>query len=264
MYTGEWMYMGENEHLHTPIPAHAHTLCPLSHPHAIAWTARHPDLAHSHSTVSAVPTPIQIAIIEDRTEIREGLATLIDASEGFRCVGTFDAAEPVVEHAASLTAEVVLMDIGLPGMDGVEATHRLKTARPDVQVMMLTVYEDDDHVFGALQAGATGYVLKKMPPAQLLAHIRMLAEGGSPMSSQIARRVVETFHRPARSAADEADLTSREREVLALLVQGHRYREIAEALHISLDTVRTHIRHIYEKMHVRSRTEATLKYLGKA
>jgi DNA-binding NarL/FixJ family response regulator len=130
--------------------------------------------------------------------------------------------------------------------------------------MMLTVYEDDDHVFEALRSGATGYVLKTTPPDELLEAIRQLHAGGSPMSSGIARRVVETFHRPPLAPEDEAPLTPREEEVLALLVQGYRYREIAERLFVSIDTVRTHVRHVYEKMHVRSRAEATIKYLGRA
>jgi len=209
---------------------------------------------------------IRVAIVEDRTEVRQGLGYLIDGSDGFACVGLFGDAESALEALSPETVDVVLMDIGLPGMSGTEAVKQL-TARGDtergVQVMMLTVYEDDDHVFTSLQNGATGYVLKTTPPAELLRSITSLADGGSPMSSGIARRVVETFHRGPLVADEEEPLTPREREILELLVQGYRYREIAEQLFISIDTVRTHIRHIYEKMHVRSRAEATLKYLGK-
>ena len=204
---------------------------------------------------------IRVAIVEDRTEVRQGLGYLIDGSDGFTCVGLFGDAESALEALSPETVDVVLMDIGLPGMKGTEAVKHL--AGPGVQVMMLTVYEDDDYVFTSLQNGATGYVLKTTPPAELLRSITSLAAGGSPMSSGIARRVVETFHRGPLVAEEEEPLTPREREILELLVQGFRYREIAERLFISIDTVRTHIRHVYEKMHVRSRAEATLKYLGK-
>ena len=208
--------------------------------------------------------PIRVAIVEDRSEVRQGLAYLISASEGFDCVATFEDAESALAAMAVLEVDVVLLDIGLPGMSGIEVLPHLKKKRPQVQVMMLTVYEDDDRIFQSLQAGATGYVLKKTPPSELLKDIILLNNGGSPMSSQIARRVVETFHKPAVSPEVEKVLTPREQETLELLVQGYRYREIAEELFVSLDTVRTHIRHIYEKLHVRSRTEAAMKYLGRS
>jgi DNA-binding NarL/FixJ family response regulator len=205
--------------------------------------------------------PIRVAIVEDHTEVREGLAYLVGASEGFDCVGAFGDAEAALEALGAEPADVVLMDIGLPGMSGIEAVARLRADRPETQVMMLTVYDDGDHVFPSLEAGAAGYVLKKTPPAELLGAIEQIARGGSPMSAEIARRVVETFHRPA-PAPELAELTPRELEILELLVQGYRYREIGDRLFISIDTVRTHIRHVYEKLHVRSRTEAALKYLG--
>ena len=213
--------------------------------------------------MSATVVPIRVAIVEDRSDVRQGLAYLIDGSEGFNCVATFADAESALAAMETLEVDVILLDIGLPGMSGIEALPLIKKKRPQAQVMMLTVYEDDDRIFQSLQAGATGYVLKKTPPAQLLTNIKTLYAGGSPMSSQIARRVVETFHKPVASAEVEV-LTSREQEILELLVQGYRYREIAEALFVSLDTVRTHIRHIYEKLHVRSRTEAAMKYLGRS
>lgn len=206
---------------------------------------------------------IRVAIVEDRTEVRQGLGYLIDGSDGFTCVGTYGDAERALDALTGDNVDVVLMDIGLPGMQGTEAVKLLKASHPRVQVMMLTVYEDDDHVFSSLQNGATGYVLKTTPPAELLEAITRLAGGGSPMSSGIARRIVETFHRAPLVPDDEAPLTAREEEILALLAQGYRYREIGDELFISIDTVRTHIRHIYEKMHVRSRAEATLKYLGR-
>lgn len=206
---------------------------------------------------------ITVAIVEDRTEVREGLAALIDGSQGFQCAATFGDAESFLETLASLQFNVVLMDIDLPGINGIETVRRLRKEWPAVQAMMLTVYEDDDHVFEALRSGATGYVLKTTPPDELLESIRLLHAGGSPMSSGIARRVVEAFHRPPVVAENEEPLTPREEEILEHLVKGFRYREIAEQLFISIDTVRTHVRHIYEKMHVRSRAEATIKYLGR-
>ncbi len=205
---------------------------------------------------------IEVAIVEDRPEVRTGLAALIDGSPGFRCQHTFGDAESALAHLESHPTQVVLMDIGLPGMSGIEATIRLKARQPHCQVIMLTVYEDNNRIFESLQAGATGYVLKKTPPVELLAAIESVRAGGSPMSSQIARRVVETFHQPIVEKKTLSNLTPREQEILELLVKGYRYREIAEQLFISLDTVRTHIRHIYEKMQVRSRTEAATKYLG--
>lgn len=205
---------------------------------------------------------IRVAIVEDRPEVRQGLGYLIDGSAGFDCLSTWEDAESVLAADDEPSPDVILMDIGLPGMTGIEALPLIRKKWPQAQVMMLTVYEDDDRIFQSLQAGATGYVLKKTPPAQLLDDIKTLYGGGSPMSSQIARRVVETFHQPAILPEVET-LTPREQEILELLVQGYRYREIAEHLFVSLDTVRTHIRHIYEKMHVRSRTEAAMKYLGR-
>ena len=205
--------------------------------------------------------PIRVAIVEDQLEVRQGLAYMIDGSAGFSCVGAYGDAESALEDLASREIDIVLMDIGLPGISGIQALPRLKLLQPDAQIMMLTIYDDDAKIFQSLQAGATGYILKKTPPAQLIDNIQTLYRGGSPMSSQIARRVVETFHVDIRPMDDDADLTPREQEILELLVQGYRYREIVDRLNISLDTVRTHIRHIYEKMQVRSRGEATYKYL---
>lgn len=211
---------------------------------------------------------VTVAIVEDLEDVREGLAALIDAAEGFACAATFGDAEAFLDaltpaRGGGLRLDIALMDIGLPGMNGIEAVREMKRLRPTVQAMMLTVYEDNDSVFDALRNGATGYVLKTTPPDELVDALRQLHAGGSPMSSGIARRVVEAFHRPPLVPEEETPLTPREEEILDLLVQGFRYREIGEQLFISLDTVRTHVRHVYEKMHVRSRAEATAKVLGR-
>ncbi len=204
---------------------------------------------------------IRVLVVEDQAEVRTALAAILDSGDGVCCAGTFGDAEAALAGLSAARSDVVLMDIGLPGMNGIEATRRIHEQPGHPLVMMLTVYEDETRIFESLKAGATGYVLKSIPGEDLLAAIQDLSRGGSPMSGSIARRVVEVFHRN-RTAPDPAeDLTAREREILDLLVQGFRYKEIGQRLGISLDTVRTHIRHIYEKMQVRSRTEATARYL---
>jgi DNA-binding NarL/FixJ family response regulator len=204
---------------------------------------------------------IRVGVVEDRETVREGLATLIASSPGYAVAGSWGNAEAMLAEIARQAPDVVLMDIGLPGIDGIEAARQVRARHPAIQVMMLTVYEDDARVFESLRAGANGYVLKTTPPAELLEAIRAIHAGGSPMSGRIARRVVDFFHRPVARPDPGADLTPREREILELLVEGFRYREIGERLAITLDTVRTHIRHIYEKLQVRSRTAATARYL---
>jgi len=207
--------------------------------------------------------PIQVAIVEDIDEIREGLAVLINGSEGFSCIAKYSCAEAALEELPDLQPDVVLMDIELPGMSGIECIRILKTRHPELQIMMLTIYEDDDKIFSSLQAGASGYVLKKEKPARLLEAIADLHNGGSPMSSQIARKVVHTFQQFKPPAQPSAELSKREQEILSYLSKGHTYKEIAEELYISVETVRTHLRNIYEKLHVRNRAEAMLKYLQK-
>ncbi|MGH7449822.1 MAG: response regulator, partial [bacterium] len=196
-------------------------------------------------------------------DIRNGLADFINGAAGFRCVATYANAEAALEDLPDLEPGVVLMDIGLPGMSGIECIRILKTQHPKLQIMMLTVYEDDDKIFNSLVAGASGYILKKTPPDKLLESIRDLYNGGSPMSSQIARKVVQTFQHTQKPAQPIADLSKREQEILAYLAKGYLYKEIAATLHISVETVRTHLRNIYEKLHVRTRTEAVVKYLQK-
>lgn len=204
---------------------------------------------------------IRVMVVEDMAHVRQGLVSLVATAPGCTIAGDHGSAEAALAAMATARPDVVLMDIGLPGMNGIAAAHRIREEWPAIQVMMLTVYEDETRIFESLRAGATGYVLKTTPADQLLDAIRLLHAGGSPMSSSIARQVVGFFHHAGQQADPAADLTPREREILGLLVDGFRYREIGERLGISLDTVRSHIRHIYEKMQVRSRTEATSRYL---
>lgn len=204
---------------------------------------------------------ITVAIIEDVKEIKEGLELLIDSGEGFQCVKTFATAEEALAGLPGMQPDVVLMDINLPGMNGIEAVRVLKMKCPRTQFIMSTVYEDDDNIFESLKAGASGYLLKKTAPSKILDSITEVYHGGSPMSSQIARKVISSFQQ--KDSIDETDLlTVREKEILKLLAKGLRYKEIAAELDISMDTVRTHTRHIYEKLQVQSRTEAINKIMG--
>lgn len=205
---------------------------------------------------------IQVAIVEDIREIREGLELLIDSSDGFRCVKTFANAEEALTALPSICPDVVLMDINLPGINGIEAVRILKAQIPSTQFIMSTVYEDDENIFESLKAGASGYLLKKTAPSRILDSITEVFNGGSPMSSQIARKVIASFQQK-NTIDDAALLTQREKEILKLLSKGLRYKEIAAELHISIDTVRTHTRHIYEKLQVQSRIEAINKVMGK-
>ncbi len=205
---------------------------------------------------------VHIAIVDDNDTIREGLVELINASDGYSCIGAYRSAEAALAEIAGKRPDVILMDINMPGMSGIECTRRMKSLLPHVQIMMLTVYENDEHVFSALKAGATGYLVKRTTPDKLLAAITELREGGSPMSAEIARKIVQTFHdQQAVSAQETETLTKREREILGYLAKGLRYKEIAEKLFISASTVRTHIHKVYEKLHVRSKSEAILKVL---
>ncbi|MCG3158206.1 MAG: Transcriptional regulatory protein LiaR [bacterium] len=208
-------------------------------------------------------TAIKVAIVEDNREIREGLAIFIGSSTGYVCTATYGDAENALEHLPDDPPDVVLMDIRLPKMSGIECVVRLKEQLPELQIMMLTMYEDDELIFKSLVAGATGYVLKKTPPAELLDAIRNLHNGGSPISSQIARKVVQAFQQSGRPLREAEALTPRESEILSYLAKGYHDKDIANTLFVSLETVRTHVRNIYKKLHVRSRTEAVLKYLGR-
>jgi len=212
---------------------------------------------------------IQVALVEDDAGVRANLTKMIDSAPGFHCLSAYPDAFTALKGIATNRPDVVLMDINLPGMLGTECVGRLKNIAPTLPVLMLTVYDDAEQVFKSLMAGATGYLLKRTPADKLLEAIREINSGGAPMSRQIARRVVQFFQdikqEPAetRRAPEVKSLTEREEQVLSLLAKGHAYKEIADLLNISFETVRTHVRTIYDKLHVHSRTEATLKYLGR-
>jgi len=205
---------------------------------------------------------ISVSIVEDDAGVRASLARLIDGAPGFRCLSQHPTAESALQEMPNASPEVVLMDINLPGLSGVECVKRLKPLLPGTQVIMLTVYQNTEHIFKALAAGATGYLLKQTPPAELLDAIRDVRNGGSPMNSHIARKIVQSFQQPLPAAPEANHLSPREAEVLALLAKGFLYKEIADQTGLTYATVHTHIRHIYEKLHVRSRTEAVAMHLG--
>ena len=203
-----------------------------------------------------------MAIVEDDVPAREILAGWIRNADGFRCVGEFDDAESALARLPLEKPSVVLFDINLPGMNGIECVRKLKPRLPDTQFVMVTVYEDANHIFNALSAGASGYLLKQTRRNELIDALKDVHAGGSPMSSQIARKVVQNFYRNETQDAggETIELSPREREVLELLARGYLYKEIAEMLKISVQTVNTYIRRIYEKLHVRSRAQAVAKY----
>jgi DNA-binding NarL/FixJ family response regulator len=204
---------------------------------------------------------IKVSIVEDDAKAREILVNWINRAEGFRCVSHHGSGEDALTAMPEHKPQVVLMDINLPGMNGPECVRRLKPLLPETQFVMLTVYEDADHIVQALQSGASGYLLKQTQRAGLINAIREVHAGGSPMTANIARKVVQSFQQLAPpSVSDAAELSPREKEVLDLLARGHLYKEIADALSISLPTVNTYIRRIYEKLHVRSRAQAVAIY----
>ena len=206
---------------------------------------------------------IAVSIVEDDSGVRSSLVKLINSSPGYKCVSQYSNAEDALVEIPRLKPDVTLMDINLPGINGVECVRKLKPQTPRTQIIMLTVYQNTDHIFKALAAGATGYLLKQTPPAELLAAIRDVNAGGSPMSGHIARKIVQSFQDlPTEAKGATEALSPREAEVLDLLAKGFLYKEIADQMKISYATVHTHIRHVYEKLHVRSRTEAVAKHLG--
>jgi len=204
---------------------------------------------------------ISVSIVEDNEGVRADLFKLIDGAPGFRCVGQHPSAENALREIPKLSPEVVLMDINLPGLSGIECVRRLKPLLRGTQIMMLTVYNQTEHIFNALSVGASGYLLKQTKPDDLLAAIRDVHEGGSPINSHIARKIVQSFQKVSVAGSETASLSPREAEVLELLAKGYLYKEIAEKIGLTFATVRTHVRHIYEKLHVRTRTEAVAKHL---
>jgi DNA-binding NarL/FixJ family response regulator len=202
---------------------------------------------------------IRVAVVEDRQPDRELLAELLNASPGFCCVSACRSAAEALEALPVSQPDIVLMDIGMPGMSGIDCVRHLSELLPAAQTMMLTVLEDHELIFQSLAAGATGYLLKKTPAPRLLEAIRELRAGGAPMSGQVARKVVATFRRPSADEPPAARLSPVELEVLQLLARGLLYKEVADRLGISLSTVRTHVWHIYRKLQVHNRTEAILK-----
>lgn len=219
-------------------------------------------LNNAPDTDMPAPPLIKVSIVEDHNQIRESLAVLIGGSSNFKCVSAHRTAEEALEQIPRKKPDVVLMDINLPGMSGIKCVRQLKAAMPSVKIVMHTVYEDEEQLFQSLRSGASGYLLKSTDPAKLLEGIRDVYNGSAAMTGHLARMVVEFFHQ--KNGGDETgdDLTEREREILNYLARGYRNKEIADALGIGFDTVRTHLQHIYEKLHVQSRTEAVIKFLG--
>jgi DNA-binding NarL/FixJ family response regulator len=205
--------------------------------------------------------PITVSIVEDNEQLRGTLARVLNRAEGFRCVSDYASAETALEGLPKDKPDVVLMDINLPGMNGVECVRRLNQVLSTTQAVMLTVYEDTENIFNALAAGASGYLLKRTKTPELLEAIREVHRGGSPMTTHIARKVTQSFHKAGPSTQATENLSEREQEVLDCLSQGFLYKEIAEKLGISYETVHTYIRRIYEKLQVRTRTEAVAKFL---
>src|ERR1035437_1192925 len=201
--------------------------------------------------------PIKVAIVDDDARVRANLAHAVDHSGDFQCAGQFASAEEAIERLPACAPDVVLMDINMPGKSGIECVRQLKAEHPEIECIMLTVYEDTESVFNALAAGASGYLLKQAARVELFDAIRQVHTGGSPMTSHIARKVVQAFRQPA--VDETGKLSSREQQVLELLAKGYLYKEIAEALSISYDTVHNHIRHVYDKLHVRSRSQAVAR-----
>jgi len=205
--------------------------------------------------------PIKVAIFEDNDDLRESLFYLVNGTQGFECVGAFPNCDRLIENLRSNLPDVVLMDIGMPGISGIEGVHILKSHYPQAQVIMQTVYEDDQKIFESILAGASGYLLKKTSPAKILDAISEVYHGGAPMTSNIARRVLAMFHEPSTFRSSRYALSDRERDVLNGLVKGMSYKMIAGQYFISIDTVRSHIKSIYDKLHVHSKGEAITKAL---
>ena len=206
---------------------------------------------------------IRVSIVEDNAGIRKTFVALLNETPGLCCVGAYAAAEDAIRQMPADKPDVALVDVHLPGMDGIECVGHLKASLPNLQVLMLTRYEQSDLIFNSIRAGASGYLLKNTPPKDLIQAIEQVHAGGAPMTMQVARKVIDHFRRIQKPASDVEKLTPREQEVLALLSKGYLYKEISDNLGVSINTLRNHLRAIYEKLHVHSRTEATVKFLGR-
>ena len=208
---------------------------------------------------------LKVVVVEDNDSIREGLKILIDGTEGYSCIESFSDCESMLKKIVKLKPDVLLMDLGLPGMSGVEGIKKAKAFLPELTILVLTVYEENELVFDALCAGASGYLVKKTPPSKLLEAIKEAHEGGAPMSSHIARKVIDFFQtkKPVSLQKSVYTLTPREKEILTGLVEGHNFKFIADSLYISIETVRFHFRNIYKKLHVHSQSEAVAKAIRK-
>lgn len=204
---------------------------------------------------------IKTAIVEDMRDIREGLMTLINFTPGFECTGGYRSMEEAISKISGGVPDVLLSDIGLPGMDGIEGIRIIKQKYPEMTILMLTIYDDDERIFDALCAGASGYLLKRTPPAKLLENIREAASGGAPMSPEVASRVIKLFRDVRPPETVDYELTPHEARLLKLLVDGHNYTTAAAELHVSYNTIKFHMRHIYEKLQVHSKSEAVSKAL---
>ena len=212
-------------------------------------------------TSDSVRTNIKVAIIEDRREIREGLSTLIQFTDGFSSVGQFYSMEEALMTMGDHLPDIVLIDIGLPGMSGLEGIEILRQRYPQLLMLVLTVHDDDERIFRAICAGASGYLLKKTPPARLLESIRETFVGGSPMSPEVARRVIDLFRKIAPPKNVDYHLTAHETRLLKLLVEGHNFKSLAAKLNVSVNTISFHMRSVYEKLEVHSKSEAVAKAL---
>ena len=212
-------------------------------------------------TATPPGSAIKVAIIEDEREIRECLTLLLNGTEGYLCTGSYRSMEEALEKIARQVPDVVLSDIGLPGMNGIDGVRLLKQRHPDLLVLMLTVYDDDERIFDAMCAGACGYLLKKTPPARLLDSLKEVVAGGAPMSPEVARRVIALFREIRPPDRAEYHLTPHETRLLKLFVEGHNYKTAAAELRVSVKTVNFHVRSIYDKLQVHSRSEAVVKAL---
>lgn len=207
-------------------------------------------------------SPVRVALVEDHAKVADSWIKLINSCPDFKCVCYCATGEEALRTIPKEKPDVVLMDIFLPRMSGIECTTKLKEVLPDLQIVILTAMADQELVFMALEAGADGYLLKRTKPAELRAALREVLAGGAPMSNHIARRVIESFRRPNKAKDDTARLSVREEQILKLLSQGYANKEIAEALELSVDTVCSHLKHVFSKLHVRSRTEAVVRYMA--